>query len=163
MMEYQSGSTVVHKSHGLCLVRGLKKIGKKEYYEIVPLQGEKVIIYVPCKSASLIFIDIMSASEADELLRYMKSIDDTLDVMDKQKRDEYKRKIQEGDRYEIAFLARKLHFLKEDKESRNMELGSQDQALFERARNRLLDEFSLSYSVPRDQVENFIDGRIEKV
>ena len=79
------------------------------------MQGEKVIIYVPCKSASLIFIDIMSASEADELLRYMKSIDDTLDVMDKQKRDEYKRKIQEGIAMRSLFSPVNFIFLKKIK------------------------------------------------
>lgn len=160
-MDYEIGSIVVHKAHGLCEIKNKVKMGNIEYYESLPQSGERITIYVPCQCADTIFVDIISPSEADELLRYGKTIDDTVEVMTKQRRDDFKKKINNGDRRDLIYLFCKLRVLKKDRLSKNMDLGFQDQELFEKAKRRLLDEFSLSYDVSRDKIADFINHRIE--
>lgn len=162
-MGYKIGDIVVHKAHGLCEIKNLVKMGDIDYYEVMPQYGERVTIYVPIAFSSTIFIDIISPEEADELLRYLKTIDDDVEIMTKQKRDDFKRMISNGDRKDLIYLAHKLRLLKEDKESKNMDLGFQDQALLEMVNRRLFDEFSLTYAIPRNQIEEFIFDRITRI
>lgn len=162
-MDYQIGMVVVHKAHGLCEIKNQVKMGNIEYYEILPKSGERVTIYVPCACADNIFVHVISAEEADELLRYLKTIDDNVEVMTKQRRDDFKRRINNGDRRDLIYLFYKLKLLKQDRLSKNMDLGFQDQDLFDKAKRRLLDEFSLSYAVPRDQIAEFLNDRLERI
>lgn len=157
---FQIGEYVVHKVHGICLIMDIVTIASRNYYKVSPSKDNKLIIYVPYNNENNIIRNIMSPEEANELITYMKGIDNELVVDSKSRRDEFARLLTTGNIYDIAFLAKKLYILREEKMKNNRFIGVIDQDTFENANNRLIDELSLSLKISKDDVTALIDKQL---
>ena len=151
---FQIGEYVVHKVHGICEIMDIVTIANRKYYKVTPSKDNKLTIYVPYTNEN----DIIK--EANNLIEYMKGIDNDLVVDSKSRRDEFARLLTTGNIYDIAFLAKKLYILREEKLKNNRFIGVIDQDTFENANNRLIDELSLSLKISKDDVTALIDSQL---
>ena len=157
---FQIGEYVVHKVHGICEIMDIVTIANRKYYKVTPSKDNKLTIYVPYTNENDIIRNIMSEQEANKLIEYMKGIDNDLVVDSKSRRDEFARLLTTGNIYDIAFLAKKLYILREEKLKNNRFIGVIDQDTFENANNRLIDELSLSLKVSKDDVTALNDKQL---
>ena len=157
---FQIGEYVVHKVHGICEIMDIVTIANRKYYKVTPSKDNKLTIYVPYTNENDIIRNIMSEQEANKLIEYMKGIDNDLVVDSKSRRDEFARLLTTGNIYDIAFLAKKLYILREEKLKNNRFIGVIDQDTFENANNRLIDELSLSLKISKDYVTALIDSQL---
>ena len=79
----------------------------------------------------------------------------------KQRRDAFKRLLSSGDVKDIAYMCRQYTLYKLDPEG--VKLGAVDNDMLTHASNMLFDEFSLTYGVPREEIEIFMEERMKKL
>ena len=162
--EFKLHDQVMHCREGLATIVDTKEMGGNEYFLVKINRGSGETIYVPQNKATAIIRHLVDAKEADELLRYAKTIDKDFNVNTKQRRDAFKRKLSSGDIKEIAYLATQLfHYENMSEEERNIKLGPVDLDMLEYAANMMLDEFSIAYNVNRDEIKDFLNKRAKKL
>ena len=164
MSVFNVNDEVIHCREGLATIIGSKKMNGKDYFLVRANRISGEIFYVPVDSADSIIRSIMTVKEADELLRYIKSIDKDFNTNTKQRRDAYKRRLSSGDVKDIAYLYRQLYFynqLGEDNEE--IKLGPVDLDMLGYANNMLLDELTITYQTPRDRIGSFVENRISSL
>ena len=162
---FKINDSVIHCRDGLSIIVGINNMNGKDYFLVRSNQSNAETIYVPVETASNIIRPIMNEKEADAVLKFIKGIKKDFNSNTKQRRDAYKRRLSSGDVKEIAYLYRQLYFYEKIGGENNTEikLGPVDIDMLSYAKNMLLDELSLSYDVPRNEVEIYIEKRISKI
>jgi len=160
-MKYEIGCQVVHKSQGICKIIELTSMYGNEYYKLIP-NNSNTTIYVPTNNTECIS-NIMSVKEADELLKYMKTIDDSCLDNSKQRRDTYTKKLNSGNKKDLAYLSKSLYFLKQERTSKNLRFSDLDNQILTKASDMLFEELSITYNIDKNNVLDFILNRMENL
>lgn len=163
--EFAVNQTVVHKREGLATIFADSIISGKQYYLLRALRGDGETIYVPGDSCDNIIRPVMSIPEAEELLKYMSTVEKEYTTNTKQRRDFYKKLLNSGDIKDLSFLAIQLriyNLIDHDAENTEMKLGVMDIDMLSKASNILMDELALTYSVPREEIESYIYNKINR-
>ena len=162
---FKINESVVHCREGLSTILSVSSINGRDYFLVRTHQASGETIYVPVETANNIIRPILSKEEADEVLKYIKSIEKEFNNNTKQRRDAYKRRLSSGDVNDIAYLYRQLYFydLIGGENNEEIKLGPVDIEMLSYAKNMLLDEFAISFKVDRNEIEQFIEDRIKKL
>ena len=162
---FKINESVIHCREGLSTIISMSTINDRDYFLVRTHQASEETIYVPVASADSIIRPILEADAADNVLKYIKSLKKEFNTNTKQRRDAYKRRLSSGDVNDIAYLYRQLYFYYQigGEENNEIKLGPVDIDMLSHAKKMLLDEFSLSYKVNRDEIEDFIEKRIKKL
>ena len=162
---FKINESVVHCREGLSTILSISSINGKDYFLVRTHQTSGETIYVPVETANNILRPILSSDEADEVLKYIKSIEKEFNNNTKQRRDAYKRRLSSGDVNDIAYLYRQLYFynLIGGEENEEIKLGPVDIEMLSYAKNMLLDEFAISFKVNRNEIEQFVEKRIQEL
>ena len=162
---FKINESVIHCREGLSTIISMSTINDRDYFLVRTHQASEETIYVPVASADSIIRPILEADAADKVLKYIKSLKKEFNTNTKQRRDAYKRRLSSGDVNDIAYLYRQLYFYNQlgGEENTEIKLGPVDIDMLSHAKKMLLDEFSLSYKVNRDEIEDFIEKRIKKL
>ena len=134
----------------------------KEYFLVSVKHNSGETIYVPVDTASSIIRPLMDKKTADSLLTFIKKIEKEFNTNTKQRRDAYKRRLSSGDVKDIAYLYKQLYFynLIGGENNTEIKLGPVDIDMLSYAENMLLDELSITYSIPREEIKTFVDKKI---
>ena len=162
---FKINDSVIHCREGLSTIIAMNNMNGRDYFLVRSNQASAETIYVPVETAPNIIRPIMSEREADEILKFIKSIEKEFNTNTKQRRDAYKRRLSSGDVKEIAYLYRQLYFYEQIGGENNTEikLGPVDIDMLSYAKNMLLDELAISYKIDRNDVETYIEKRIKKL
>ena len=162
---FKINESVIHCREGLSTIISTSTINDREYFLVKTNQTNGETIYVPVASADSIIRPVLGIDGADNVLKYIKGIVKEFNTNTKQRRDAYKRRLASGDVKDIAYLYRQLYFYYQigGEENTEIKLGPVDIDMLSHAKNMLLDEFSLTYKVNRDEVESFIEKRIQSL
>ena len=162
---FKINESVIHCREGLSTIISMSTINGRDYFLVRTHHASEETIYVPVDSADSIIRPVLEEKAADQVLLYIKGIKKEFNTNTKQRRDAYKRRLSSGDVNDIAYLYRQLYFYYKigGEENTEIKLGPVDIDMLSHAKKMLLDEFSLTYKVNRDQVEDFIEKRIKKL
>lgn len=162
---FKINDSVIHCREGLSTIISVSTINDKDYFLVRTHQASEETIYVPVASAESIIRPILNMEDADKVLKYIKGLKKEFNTNTKQRRDAYKRRLSSGDVNDIAYLYKQLYYyIKIGGEDNNeIKLGPVDIDMLSHAKKMLLDEFSLSYKVDRNEIEDFIEKRIKKL
>jgi RNA polymerase-interacting CarD/CdnL/TRCF family regulator len=162
---FKINDSVIHCREGLSVIVGSRDMNGKEYFLVSVKHNSGETIYVPVDTACSIIRPLMDKKAADSLLTFIKKIEKEFNTNTKQRRDAYKRRLSSGDVNDIAYLYRQLYFYYKigGEDNTEIKLGPVDIDMLSHAKKMLLDEFSLTYKVNRDEVEDFIEKRIKKL
>ena len=151
---FEINEAVIHYREGLSTIIGINQINGVDYFLLRVNKVNAETIYVPIDTASNIIRPIMSEKEADAVLKYIKGIKKDYNPNTKQRRDLFKKKLNSGDTKELSYLFRQNYLYK--KHPDEVRLGPVDLDMLNYATNNFLDEFSLTYNIPRNQIEEFV-------
>ena len=162
---FKINESVIHCREGLSTIISTSTINDRDYFLVRTHHASEETIYVPVASAESIIRPVLEEKAADDVLRFIRDIKKEFNTNTKQRRDAYKRRLSSGDVKDIAYLYRQLYFYYQigGEENTEIKLGPVDIDMLSHAKNMLLDEFSLTYSVDRKDVEDFIEKRIKKL
>ena len=162
---FKINESVIHCREGLSTIISMSTINDRDYFLVRTHHASEETIYVPVASAESIIRPVLEEKAADDVLRFIRDIKKEFNTNTKQRRDAYKRRLSSGDVKDIAYLYRQLYFYYQigGEDNTEIKLGPVDIDMLSHAKNMLLDEFSLTYKVNRDDVEDFIEKRIKKL
>lgn len=162
--KFNIGDLVIHFREGLAEIVSSTEMGGKEYFLVSAKRGSGERIYVPIEKANSIIRHVLTKGDADKLLAYMKGIEEEFNSNTKQRRDAFKRRLASGDVYDIAFLSRQLYYFNvQDENNPTIKYGPVDLDMLRYADNVLMDELSLSYDIPREDILDFIVNKINNM
>jgi RNA polymerase-interacting CarD/CdnL/TRCF family regulator len=159
---FKINDSVIHCREGLSVIVGSKDMNGKEYFLVSVKHNSGETIYVPVDTARSIIRPLMDKKAADSLLSFIKKIEKEFNTNTKQRRDAYKRRLSSGDVKDIAYLYKQLYFynLIGGENNTEIKLGPVDIDMLSYAENMLLDELSITYSIPREEIKAFVEKNI---
>lgn len=163
--DFRISQMVIHKREGLAEIVSTNLMCGKEYLILKALRGDGEMIYVPADSSSNIIRPIMNVNQADDILKYMSSVEKVYTSNTKQRRDYYKKLLNSGEIKDYALLTVQLWIYdhsNEDAENPDMKLGVMDIDLLTKANDILMDEFAIVYQKDRDKIRDFVFNKIKK-
>lgn len=159
---FSSGDTVVYATYGVCIIKSIEKrdfSGEDvEYYVLQPVSDPKNTFYVPTANDQLRdkMRRVMSKEETQDLICSM-SREELIWIEDEQERKaEYRRILDGGDRRELVRLIKTLYLRKQELLESHKKLHSADERALNDAENMLYDEFAYSLGIPREKVIPYI-------
>lgn len=156
------GKIIVHKKHGICRISQHVQMSGQNYYQLTPHFDESMSIFVPVSKENELLREVLSKSEADDLISYMREIDENLIEDTKERRDDFHKKFSSGELKDLAYICRKLFLLKKSKEETNAKFCLTDSTMFEKANKMLLDELSIAYNIDRSQIFDYVSKLIHE-
>ena len=162
---FKVNDSVIHCREGLSTIVSMNNMNGKDYFLVSVNRSSGETIYVPVDTAESIIRPLMNKKDADELLLYIKKIKKEFNSNTKQRRDAYKKMLSSGSVKEIAYLYRQLYFYEKIGGENNTEikLGPVDIDMLSYAQNMLMDELSITYSIKREEIKDFVENRISKL
>lgn len=159
---FEKGKIIVHKSHGICTIADILQIGGLNYYKIIPSIDKTMSIFVPVNKENELLREVLTEKQADDIVEYMRQIDDTVIDDSKERRDSFHKKLSSGDLKEIAYMCNKLYQLKQIKMDTNSKFCLTDNSIFEKASKLLFDELAVAYNIKRDEIVPFVVNKLKK-
>ena len=159
MLNFQKGQLVVHCRDGLATVMDETVLGDKDYFIVHTMRGSGENIYVPKDRSESIIRPIMEVEKAEEILKYIKTVELEYNSNTKQRRDSLKRRLMSGDVNDIAFLYKQLFFYKSQTDG-SIKFGPVDLDMLNFASDILLDELAVVYKKDRSDIEDFVNSKI---
>ena len=154
MRTLKVGDLVIHCRDGLAEISGQTKINDRDFFLVHIHRDSNETTYVPVVGAENIIRPIMTVEEANSIIELMNAISLEYNKNTKQRRDLFKKKLASGNVKEIAYLFRQYYLFKTHPDE--VKIGPVDIDMLSFATNNLLDEFSLTYNIPRDQIQEYI-------
>ena len=156
-MEFRVNDRVVHCREGLSVIVGETTIADNEYFVVVSDKGDKENIYVLKSRTDNIIRPVMNVEEANKVVEFMKTVEPGFISNTKQRRDLYKKKLLSGNVYDLAYLSRQLYFFNYfNSIGQVVKLGPTDLQMLKDAESILFDELSISYNVPRENMDDYV-------
>lgn len=159
-MGYKIGDLIVHCRDGLARISSTKEIDGHEFYVVISNRSNSETIYVPVEKANVIIRPLMTSDEADDLFAFMNTIPFEFNKNTKQRRDLFKKKLSSGDVKELSYLFRQNYLYK--KHPDEVRLGPVDLDMLNYASNNFLDELSLTYKIPREEIETYVSHKFKE-
>ena len=154
---FKVNDKVIHSREGLSTIVGITNMGGNDYFVIHADRGGGENIYVLINNTGTLIRSIMNKEEAMKVIEYMKTITAEFIANTKQRRDIYKRRLLSGNVLDLAYLSRQLYFYNYYNENGQLvRLGPTDVQLLKDAETILLDEFALSFNVPREDISEYV-------
>lgn len=163
---YKVGDAVEYASNGVCVISAVEKhdfSGEDvEYYVLKPINDERNRFYVPTEKCPLHdkLRDVCSRDEAERLIGIMSQSEPVWIDDDTERREEYRKIIDSGDREELIRLIKALYLHRQKLSTQNRHLHISDERTLLEAENMLYDELSYALDIPRSEVIPYIESHI---
>ena len=160
---YKVNDYVVYKK-SVCKVKEIKnnKLNGIDYYILVPIDDDSLIIDVPVDNRMGYLRDVISKKETEELINSIPSIEPLDNIDDKYIEKTYKDLI--GGDYKDLIKIIKTSYLRNEMRSKNNRRPSEkDLNYFNQAEKYLYNELSISLNMSFDDTKNYIVTRVQEL
>ena len=160
---YKVNDYVVYKK-SVCKVKEIKnnKLNGIDYYILVPIDDDSLIIDVPVDNRMGYLRDVISKKETEELINSIPNIEPLDNIDDKYIEKTYKDLI--GGDYKDLFKIIKTSYLRNEMRSKNNRRPSEkDLNYFNQAEKYLYNELSISLNMSFDDTKNYIVTRVQEL
>ena len=164
---YNVNDIVIYASYGVCVVTAIEihdfSGENVKYYVLQPIGDNKNKFYIPTSNSLLTekLRIVCSRDEVNELIRVMPD-EDFIWIEDEiQRKETYRKIIDEGDRRKLIKLIKTLYTRKKDLAEQNKKLYSADERFLNDAENLLYGEFAYALNISRDEVVTYICDRLD--
>ncbi len=158
---YQVGDYVVKSATGICKVMDVVHPDfvsdrKKLYYLLTPLADPNANLYVAVDKTEGCMRSVMTAQEANELIRKIPSIQVTWIANEREREQNYKDALQSNDPERLIGVIKLLHQRKETRERQGKKTTSVDERYFKRAEDLLYAELETSLHKNHEEIYELI-------
>lgn len=160
---YKVNDYVVYKK-SVCKVKEIKnnKLNGIDYYILVPIDDDSLIIDVPVDNRMGYLRDVISKKETEELINSIPNIEPLDNIDDKYIEKTYKDLI--GGDYKDLIKIIKTSYLRNEMRSKNNRRPSEkDLNYFNQAEKYLYNELSISLNMSFDDTKNYIVTRVQEL
>lgn len=166
---FEKGEYVVYGSKGVCevvdvITMDLEGIPKDRlYYVLHPCDQKEGRIFTPVDNEKTVIRRIISKKEADTLINEIPNIDGLWISNDKLRELKYKECIRSCECREWIRIMKTLYLRGQERLASGKKITATDSRYLKQAEENLYSELSISLNIPREQMEQYIADKIEKL
>ncbi len=162
---HKVGELITYSTHGICQIDNITSKTfngvTKDYYELHPIDNEKLSISIPVVSNIAKILDIMEEKEARKVLHSFQEAGIEWIDNNRLRQQTYNEITRKGNRLEIAKILQTLMSKKLEAEENQKKLLDQDLKLLLSIQNIIYRELSYSLKIPTKSIIEMITGNIE--
>ncbi len=160
---YKVNDYVVYKK-SVCKVKEIKnnKLNGIDYYILVPIDDDSLIIDVPVDNRMGYLRDVISKKETEELINSIPSIEPLDNIDDKYIEKTYKDLIS-GDYKDLIKIIKTSYLRNEMRSKNNRRPSEKDLNYFNQAEKYLYNELSISLNMSFNDTKNYIVTRVQEL
>ncbi|WMC91334.1 CarD family transcriptional regulator [Kineothrix sp. MB12-C1] len=165
---FGKGEFVVYGNTGVCEIADITTLdmagvsGSRLYYILVPRYQKESKIFTPVDSNKAVMRAILTREEANELINDIPDIEELWVSDDKQREEKYKKTIRSGECRDWIKVIKTLYVRKQERIAQGKKTTVMDEKYLRIAEDNLYSELSVSLAMSRDEMYEYIAGRIFK-
>jgi CarD family transcriptional regulator len=165
---YKSGDMIIYGNSGVCVVQDITKMNhpesdtQKMYYVLKPLY-ETYTISTPVDNDKVLMRPVISRREAERLIDIIPTIQAeaySCDSMGDLTRH-YEALIRTYDGEELIRLTMSIYSKNQSRVGQKLKPGAIEKRYLKRAEDLLFGEFAVALGIPREEVPDYIEAKIE--
>lgn len=159
------GEIVVTKNAGVCKIITEEEMnfgaGPKKYYILRPVfaKDQTSKVYIPSDQENL-FRPLMNKEEILKVIDTMPKMEKIWYTDQKERKSKFEEIYRRGNIYEICQLVKSLYMHNEELKLAKHTLSMLDRDYLNKLKEGVYQEFALALNIPYDEVDNFIEKRI---
>lgn len=160
---FKENDIVVYK-RDVCRVREIKlnSINNKEYYVLVPVNDESLIIDIPVDNRLGNLRKIIDKKSVETLIKKIPKIEVLDNINDKVLENEYKNLLNDGTHESLIKIIKTTYLRNKNRVENNRKIGEKDDTYFKKAENLLYTEFSYALGKTYDETKEYVLKKVEK-
>lgn len=165
---FEKEALIMCGGHGVCRVVDIvgnpidRLDRKKKYYLLEPVFEKGSTVYAPVDSDKILMRPIMTKEEAEDLIARITEIE-TVWIQEERNREQmYKEAIRTYDCNTLVEIIKTLYLRKQNRLHEGKKVLSSDEQYLRKAEELLYSEMSISLSIPKEKVEEYITAAVEK-
>lgn len=161
---YKENDYLVYKKD-VCKVREVRKnrMNGKDYYILVPITDESLIIETPTDNRMGFIRDVISKEEAEKLIKKIPKIETLKNFDDKYIEKTYKELLYNGDLEDLIKIIKTTYIRNDNRIKSNKKISDKDKTYFEKAEEYLYNELSISLNMRFDETKEYIINEVTKL
>lgn len=165
---FAKGEYVVCGNKGVCMVEDITTLNisgvdkERKYYILKPVYMAGSTVYVPVDTAEESMRRVLSKEQADELIQGIPDIPLITITNDKLLEQEYRGCMKTNCCEEWIKIIKTIYLRKQKRLEAGRKVTAVDAKYFRLAEDNLYGELAVSLSMPRETVESYITGEMDK-
>ncbi len=159
---FSIGDVIVYGAQGVCKISCIeaKQIGKENinYYVLNPLFNENTSVFVPVDNTILTYKmkNVLTVSQAKQLIKSASSIDVLKYANENQKREQYKEILASSNRERLVSLIKTIRAERDDRRSVGKRLNLHDEQALSKAEQLLFGELAFVLQKEMQEIEGLM-------
>lgn len=161
---YKENDYLVYKKD-VCKVREVRKnkMNGKNYYILVPVADETLIIETPVDNRMGFIRDVISKDEAEKLIEKIPKIKILDNIDDKYIEKTYKELLYNGNIEDLIKIIKTTYLRNDNRLKNNKKISDKDKTYFAKAEEYLYNELSISLNMSFDKTKDYIISKVTKL
>ena len=160
---YKINDLVMYK-RDVCRIKDIKtnSLNGNQYYVMVPLTDESLIIDTPVENRLGYIKDLISLDEVKSLINEIPSLEPFENIDDKNIEFYYKNAIYNGTHKDLIRVIKSSYIRNSNRVKNNKKISEKDDKYFKLAEKYLYTEFGCVLNMSFDEVKDYILKEVEK-
>ncbi|MEE3343532.1 MAG: hypothetical protein VZS44_05535 [Bacilli bacterium] len=161
---YKKNDYLVYKKD-VCKVKEIKKnkLNGLDYYILVPIDDESLIIDVPTDNRMGYIKDIITKEEAEKLINSIPQIEPLSNIEDKYIENRYKNLLYNGTREDLIRIIKTTYLRNEERTKNKKRISDKDFNYFNKAEKYLYNELSIALNMSFDETKDYIISKVKEL
>ncbi|MBR3162159.1 MAG: hypothetical protein IKF19_05460 [Bacilli bacterium] len=161
---YKTNDYLVYKKD-VCKVKDIKKnkLNGLDYYILVPIDDDSLIIDVPTDNRMGYIKDIITKEEAEKLINSIPQIEPLSNIEDKNIENRYKNLIYNGTREDLIRIIKTTYLRNEERIKNKKRISDKDFNYFNKAEKYLYNELSIALNMSFDETKDYIISKVKEL
>ena len=163
---FEKGQYIIYGIRGVCEVMDITTIDRpggpqgKLYYVLRPYYHQDSKILTPVDSDKTVIRPLLTREEALELIDRIQDVQEMEVTEDKQREERYKEALKTCDCRVWVSMIKALYLRRKDRIEQGKKMTDLDERYFKTAEENLYSELALSLGMSRDEMVDYIKGRV---
>lgn len=168
MLMFQINDFVIYGSNGVCMIKDIGPLNipgipeDRIYYTLVPYYTKDSQIFTPVDSNKVIMRPLIHKEAIMQLIEEIPDIELLWVKDEKQRETQYKETLRKCDCRELIRIIKTIHQRMQNRIAEGKKVTASDEKYFHLAEESLYGEFAITLGIPRDQVREFISGKVSR-
>lgn len=164
---FEKNEYIIYGTSGVCRIEDITTMNMdgvsrdKLFYVLAPSSQKGGKIFTPVDSKKTLMRRILTREEATRLIDEIPDIEQLWFTSDKLREEKYKECMRSCDCREWVKIIKTLYLRKAERSAQGKKITSTDEKYLRMAEDYLYTELEIPLEVPKENMEEYITGRIE--
>ncbi len=166
---FQKNDYVIYGNNGVCMIKDIGPLDmpgvakERLYYTLVPCYTKDSQIFTPVDSNKVIMRTLIPKDEIMQLIDEIPTIELLWIKDEKQRESQYKEALRKCDCRELIRIIKTIYQRGQSRIAAGKKMTSSDEKYFHLAEESLYGEFAITLGMNREDVREFIHGKVKQV